>query len=264
MHPLITITKDSYRIFSGGEVHLNALPCFTNKTSASKIVCKDYSMNGFFALAQAVEIIKRNQAKYHITVVYPYLPYARQDRVFDPTSPFSLKTFTKLLNSLYVNKVYIWDAHSDVAPGLINNCVNIPQHELFAQCQVRSADLYISPDAGAYKKISKLPIASEVIALGSKIRNRTGNIIDTKIYGPIVAGKRCLIVDDICDGGRTFIELAKKLKESGASCVELYVTHGIFSNGFAELKESIDHIYTTNSFETQIPEDYVTRSNIEC
>ena len=261
---MIIIDKNSYTVFSGGEVHLKALPCFTKKVGAYKIICKDYSMNGFFALAQAVEVIKRNHSKYHITVIYPYLPYARQDRVFDPTSPFSLKTFTKLLSSLFVTKVYVWDAHSDVGPGLINNCTNIPQHEIFAQCQVRSADLYISPDAGAYKKISKLPVASEVIALGTKIRNLTGNIIDTKIYGPTVEGKHCLIVDDICDGGRTFIELAKKLKENGAACVELYVTHGIFSNGFDELRTCIDRIYTTNSFESPVPEDFVTRSVIEC
>lgn len=60
--------------------------------------------------------------------------------------------------------------------------------------------------------------------------------------------KTVMILDDICDGGRTFIEAVKHLREAGAKRVELYVTHGIFSKGVENLLDNgIDHIYTTNS-----------------
>jgi len=80
---------------------------------------------------------------------------------------------------------------------------------------------------------------------------RTGNILRTEI--PVLdqhADIKYVIVDDICDGGRTFIELAKAIKE-GRPTAEVYlvVTHGIFSGGFYDLNEVLDGIYCTNSYE---------------
>jgi ribose-phosphate pyrophosphokinase len=58
-----------------------------------------------------------------------------------------------------------------------------------------------------------------------------------------IRGKNCFVVDDILDGGRTFIDLAAKLKAAGAARVVLVITHGIFSNGFY-FGNDIDKIYT--------------------
>jgi ribose-phosphate pyrophosphokinase len=64
-----------------------------------------------------------------------------------------------------------------------------------------------------------------------------------------VENEECLIVDDICDGGRTFLEIAKILKARGASSIELYVTHGIFSNNAIEkLKPYFDKVYCYHTF----------------
>jgi len=81
-----------------------------------------------------------------------------------------------------------------------------------------------------------------------KVRNlKTGEIIKTEVLGN-VEGKNVLIADDICDGGRTFIELAKVLKNEGALEVSLFITHGIFSKGLDVFTGLIEHIYTTDSF----------------
>jgi len=82
-----------------------------------------------------------------------------------------------------------------------------------------------------------------------KRRAADGSIANVDIFtrAPL-SGKTCIIVDDICDGGRTFITLSRKLKEQGAAKVLLYVTHGIFSQGVDVLKGYIDQIFTTNSF----------------
>jgi ribose-phosphate pyrophosphokinase len=110
----------------------------------------------------------------------------------------------------------------------------------------------VSPDAGAYKKI--FDVAKEFginrIITANKVRDiKTGNIIRTEV--PTLdqhADLKYVIIDDICDGGRTFVELAKAMKESRPTAkIYLIVTHGIFSAGFDTLNQYFEGIYTTNS-----------------
>lgn len=244
------LTPQDYFIFSGGEVH-----CRVNNTAdISRIVCMDYTMNGFMALANYKEVLDRRGIT--TKLIYPYFPYARQDRVMQDNEPFSLKVFCKLLNSLKFQSVTVWDPHSDVVAALVDNCIVIEQHALAMKVipsrYFDSPVLWVSPDAGAYKKLSKLIPMADKIAIGIKKRDYEGTIIHTDVFSSrSINGEVCIIVDDICDGGRTFIELAKTLKQKGANAVILYVTHGIFSKGLSILHENgIDHVYTTNSIPT--------------
>ena len=85
----------------------------------------------------------------------------------------------------------------------------------------------------------------------TKVRNTiTGEITGTRLDDPdqSAKGRDCLIVDDICDGGRTFIELAKVIRQQGPARGYLYVTHGIFSNGLGIFQGLTDGVYTTDSF----------------
>jgi ribose-phosphate pyrophosphokinase len=236
---------NDYFVFPGGEVHLK----LTEQTN--EIVCKDYTMNGFMAICEQKEILSRHG--FDVLLTYPYFPYARQDRVIVEDEPFSLKVFCNLLNTQNFKSVTIWDPHSDVAPALINNCVVVPQWEIARKAipphYFTDPDvLWVSPDAGAQKKLLKL-VPQGTVAIGTKLRNNKGEISRTAVYSPVsVKNKTCVIVDDICDGGKTFTELAKTLRIQGAKSVVLYVTHGIFSKGFDELKQHLDKIYTTNSF----------------
>lgn len=251
------ITEDSYFLFSGGEVH-----CKINKIENTHLVVVDYTMNGFMALAEMVEVLRRGSDS-SITAHYPYFPYARQDRVMQPDESFSLKVFCNLVNNLNLEAIVINDPHSDVTPALLNNCTIIPQWETARKIIPESyfndeEVVFVSPDAGAYKKVSKLINNDHRIAIGVKNRDATGKITNTAIYSPKDLKDRTFImVDDICDGGRTFIELAKVLKAGGAKKVILYVTHGIFSQGLDILKQHIDFIYTTNSFPNEDIEDFM-------
>lgn len=252
----MVIDKDSYFLFSGGEVHTKV-----NDLSAY-IIMRDYTMNGFMALAETVQVLRRI-GKQAIQVQYSYLPYARQDRVMAKLEPFSLKIFCDLLNTLKLDAVLVNDPHSDVVPALIDNCQVLPQWELARRVIPKEyfddpEVVFVSPDAGAYKKVAKLISDDQRIALGTKYRDEKGNIKNTTVHYPTpLIGKTCVLVDDICDGGRTFIELAKILKINGAAKVVLYVTHGIFSQGFDVLKEYIDEIYTTDSFTHENLPDFV-------
>jgi ribose-phosphate pyrophosphokinase len=116
----------------------------------------------------------------------------------------------------------------------------------------------VSPDAGAEKKTRDIAMRLSTIEkkldvfYATKIRDTlTGNITSTDIQGDL-NGRNLIIVDDICDGGQTFIELAKVLKNRGAEDVYLYVTHGIFSRGLAVLKNHFKKIFCYYTFLNQV------------
>lgn len=186
-----------------------------------------------------------------ILLMAPYFPYARQDRVMQPGESHSLKVIANLINSCKFDSVITVDPHSDVVAALVDNLAIMEQHyavlSVLNQKNISANyDFLIAPDAGALKKIYKLAekVGLPVIA-AQKVRDTSnGNITSTKVYdsdAALLKGARALVVDDICDGGRTFIELASVLPEM--SRLDLYVTHGIFSKGREALEQAYDNIY---------------------
>ena len=168
----------------------------------------------------------------------PYIPYARQDRVINPGEALSVKVFAAMINSLGFHKVIVDDPHSDVSAALIDNVKIRSQAELFLGMNFDfnllsdKSLVLIAPDAGARKKSQKVADALDlcVVEAGKVGDVSTGAITGTTVCGD-VDGKTCLIVDDICAGGCTFINLSQALKLEGAKRVILYVTQGSFSRG---------------------------------
>lgn len=212
----------------------------------------------FFEIAQCVDVLRQKNNRIEITLIMPYIPYARQDRSMESNDSFSLRVFADLLNSLNLDKVVVVDAHSDVSCALIRNVVHIQQHQLMSFSWVQYAlpfgDVLVSPDAGSLKKIEK--VAEVMQPSGrvtmAKVRDTTtGKITGCRISDCDISsleGRDCLIVDDICDGGATFIGIAEELKKARAKRISLWVTHGIFSRGLTPLFEAgIDRIFTTTS-----------------
>lgn len=211
-------------------------------------------------------IICANQALKEIGVksVKLYIPYCiggRSDRKFQEGGINYIKqVIAPTINSQNFDEVRIMDPHSDVLEACINNFVKINNYYLIkmALTDIDNKDFaqdrfcLVSPDAGAYKKVFDVAQKFDIrkIITATKVRDiKTGNIIHTEI--PTLDqdnNLKYVIVDDICDGGRTFIELAKVIKEQKPDAkIYLVVTHGIFSYGFDLLAEYIDGIYTTNS-----------------
>lgn len=114
----------------------------------------------------------------------------------------------------------------------------------------------ISIDAGASKKIGELGeflysngwTNFSIIQCNKKRNVSNGNIEGFEVFSDDLHGLPCFISDDICDGGASFIHAAKALKEKNAGDLYLFVSHGIFSKGFDELKQYYCKIFTTNSF----------------
>jgi ribose-phosphate pyrophosphokinase len=110
--------------------------------------------------------------------------------------------------------------------------------------------MLVAPDAGALKKTMELSrLAGMPYIHADKKRNpENGEITGTAVHSSALGNQDVLIVDDICDGGRTFVELAKELKTLTTGKIYLYVTHGIFSKGLGVFNGIIDHIYTAHVF----------------
>lgn len=257
--------------FSGGEEHIRFNPENFLATVKVEIFERLINSSKLMRLMLVVDALKRlSYDAISIELVIPYFPYARQDRVCVDGEALGSAVMANFINSLGFSKVTIWDAHSDVSPALLNNIVNVSQVSLLEKCDelrerlARGELTLVSPDAGASKKTMKIAEKfngePEVIQ-AHKVRNlKTGEILKTDILGD-VEGKKILIADDICDGGRTFIELAKVLKKKGAIEVSLFITHGIFSKGFSVFEGLIDAIYTTDSFRPA--EEYPSNSKIK-
>lgn len=173
------------------------------------------------------------------------LPYARQDKEVANDRTFALRSFAPILNSMRWGSVTLHDPHSPVAVELIERSVplyyTVEARRAYTSC---ACDLLCLPDAGALAKYG--PMFAELPQVhASKVRDQaTGAITGTAVHG-VVRERRVLIVDDICDGGATFIGLASALRENGALFVALFVSHGIFSKGTRVLFDSgIDRIFT--------------------
>ena len=240
--------------FPGGEVGVQIM---TPATSTSEIVTiKAHIKNSddILALLQVSDAVDRQYESVKKILNLNYVPYARQDRVCNEGESLSIKVFANLINSCGFYKVKILDPHSDVTPALINNCVVKESYDVLKK---NLNDYYIvAPDAGAYKKAHKWAekFQAKGVITANKVRDvRTGNILGVKVDQD-VEDLKLFVVDDICDGGRTFIELARCFGLKPAK-LKLFVTHGIFSKGLNGLIEAYDHIYTTNSFHGDVPEE---------
>ena len=113
--------------------------------------------------------------------------------------------------------------------------------------------LLISPDGGALKKIYKVSEflgGISVIECSKKRNVKNGQLEGFRVYEDDLQGKDCLIVDDICDGGGTFIGLSKELKKYNTGNLYLAVSHGVFSKGLEELNQYFTKIFTADSFKT--------------
>jgi ribose-phosphate pyrophosphokinase len=237
-------------VFSGGETHIQISEdggCLKDRKVFINILIKKSS--DLLLLLLATDALKRMGVK-NISLYMPYIPYARQDRVCNKGEALSIKVFTDIINLQKYKKVFVLDPHSGVSTALINNCNEIDLYSCLMEVKNIVKDkTIICPDAGAAKKYDHLyrKIGNTVIYCEKKRDLKTGKIVKTDIKCNNIKAD-CIIIDDICDGGRTFIEIAKILKERGAKKIDLFVSHGIFSKGIDVFDSLIDKIYCITNF----------------
>lgn len=237
--------------FSGGEPHIKIESDLSSVIEVT-VTSRVRSFNDFGLLLCTIDALKRMRVpKIHLFL--PYFPSARQDRVMVPGEPLTVKVYADILNQLNLESITVFDPHSEVTPALMENC-NVITNALFVKKVIERIGkqvVLVSPDGGALKKIYKVSefLGGVPVIECSKRRNvKNGNLEGFTVYEEDLQGQDCLIVDDICDGGGTFLGLAQELKKKNSGNLFLAVSHGIFSRGLNELNTYFTKIYTTNSF----------------
>jgi ribose-phosphate pyrophosphokinase len=253
-------------IFPGGEVQVRLSDGMPATTIRPIIRADIRNSNDIMETFLVTDALYRKYPGVEVRLVCPYFPYARQDRVCYPGEAFSAQVMINLINAQGYSSVTVWDAHSNVIlRNGIHRVENVSAYSLIDEwgeldflCP--NNGVVVAPDKGAVVRAEEVScILNGGVVQAEKIRDpNTGQITGTVVHSDHIGDKDFLIVDDICDGGRTFTELAKKLKELTTGRVLLYVTHGIFSAGFDVFRGLIDHIYVANSYTAEAPTDFVS------
>lgn len=223
-----------------------------------------FSWDDLQLIIQAVNILRDNEVT-KIELVLPYMLGARSDRNFMPyhQAHYMREVIAPIINSLGVSKVHVLDAHSDVVEATINKYKKSSMVRELTEIAARERKgrpfVVIAPDAGAEKRalyasshLTKL-YPEQFSGVIQCIKHRdvsTGHITSVEVLGN-VNDLDCIIVDDLCDGGGTFIQAAEVLTAKGAHDVSLVVAHGIFSQGFDRFQGKISKVYTTDSFQSK-------------
>ena len=181
----------------------------------------------------SMDALRRASAR-RITAVIPYFGYARQDRKTDGRTPISAKLVANLISTAGADRVLTMDLHA----GQIQGFFDIPTDNMvagpFILDDIRARYngdklMVVSPDVGGVVRARGLAKRLGCdLAIVDKRRPEAGTSEVMNIIGD-VKGRRCIMVDDICDSGGTLCNAAAALKDAGATDVSAYVTHGVLS-----------------------------------
>ncbi len=193
-----------------------------------------------------------------ITAVIPYFGYGRQDRPSYTYGPISASLVGRLIETSGVDRIIALDMHTKQSEGFFRIGVkNLEPTDLFIP-ELKSRDNYVvvSPDVGGLPraKIYAAKLGTD-LAIINKSRSSSGECTMSDIIGNI-AGKSCIIVDDIIDTGDTLCKAAHLLINSGASSVSACITHAVFSDDCIEKIEQaeLEAFYTTDTIDhPQLP-----------
>jgi ribose-phosphate pyrophosphokinase len=267
-------------VFSGGEPHITLSPDAQGSIENRSYVI-DARVGNMTDLVAA--LVLNNAVKHHGgsegIILLPYVPGGRQDRIAQGSgNGFTLKVIADILVSAIKDgtvpvRVATIDPHSDVTGALLHDYLDVLDHAPMIGQFCKKADVMpdfiINPDAGAEKRNYGIGSPQGWLAndaggvptiTATKHRDPADGRI-TEYHLPKLPGRgNYLVVDDLCDGGRTFIALAEawaKDPVAEGSTLSLWVTHGIFSQGYDELLKHYGAIGSTDSF--PCPHDLVPR-----
>ncbi|GAA0200756.1 ribose-phosphate pyrophosphokinase [Kangiella japonica] len=214
------------------------------------------------------DALKRASAK-RITAVVPYFGYARQDRrVRSARVPISAKVVADMISGVGFDRVLTVDLHADQIQGFFN----IPVDNVYATpvlldhiaSQSGKNLMVVSPDVGGVVRARAIAkrLDDADLAIIDKRRPRANEVGVMNIIGD-VAGRDCVIVDDMVDTAGTLCQAAQALKDNGATSVSAYATHPVLSGkAIDNLNNSnLDALVVTNTI--PLNEDAASCSRIE-
>ena len=194
-------------------------------------------------LLTMIDALKRASAN-RITAAMPYFGYARQDRKSRSRTAITAKLVADLITTAGANRVLTMDLHADQIQGFFD----VPVDNIYAS-PILLGDIWrqsypelivVSPDVGGVIRARAIAKRLEVdLAIIDKRRPRPNESVVMNIIGD-VAGRTCVIVDDMVDTANTLCEAAHALKARGAVKVCAYCTHPVLSGPAMERIERSD------------------------
>lgn len=212
--------------FPDGELYLKAGQVGDEVLVVGSVTCSD-------ALVQLVLLIDACRGS-EITLVVPYMGYARQDKQFSPGEPLSARAIAGVL-SREIQRAFLVNVHD---PGVLR-FFSVPAHTLSLAPEIGTFlkqrgcmhPLILAPDDGAarfaaevagvngweFDFLEKTRISSETVSMSPK------NLV--------VKGRDVVIVDDIISTGGTLATASRLLYDQGARNVYAACVHGVFAGG---------------------------------
>lgn len=219
--------------FSDGEIQVQINENVRGDVFIIQSTCAPTNDN-LMELIVMVDALRRASAG-RITAVIPYFGYARQDRrVRSARVPITAKVVADFLSSVGVDRVLTCDLHAEQIQGFfdvpVDNVFGSPVlvHDMLKKIDMQNP-IVVSPDIGGVvraRAIAKL-LNDTDMAIIDKRRPRANVAQVMHIIGD-VAGRDCILVDDMIDTGGTLCKAAEALKERGAKRVFAYATHAVF------------------------------------
>jgi ribose-phosphate pyrophosphokinase len=203
------------------------------------------------------DALRRSSAA-RITAVVPYFGYARQDRRTKARTPISAKLVANMMVEAGIERVLTMDLHAAQIQGFfdipVDNLYASPIFALDIMNQFKESlgeVMIVSPDVGGVARARELAKRINApLAIVDKRREKPGEVAEMTVIGN-VSGKKCIIVDDICDTAGTLCKAAEVLMEHGATEVHSYITHGVLSGPAVEriTKSVMKSLVITDSIE---------------
>lgn len=241
--------------FPDGTSQVWKIDPFVDLTSINrfKITWMFENESELFYILQLKYLLQTLTSQAQIYLSIPYMPYARQDKRIDNISTFANSIFNQVLFQNGFYKLFTVDVHSNQ----FNSNSYIEQE----YCKVESLSpksfhnevipkeaILCFPDMGAVTRYSD---NRPGIYFEKKRNQETGVIEGLELKNLLnldLAGQDIYMIDDLCDGGGTFIGCAQELKKYNPKSINLVITHGLFTKGLDVLYDAgIDKIFTTNS-----------------
>lgn len=184
-----------------------------------------------------VDALKRASAK-TITAVLPFYGYARQDKKHKGREPISARLIADMFETAGADRMMSVDLHAAQLQGFFNGPVDhlwaMPVLTDYVKSKVDDLSnvTVVSPDAGRIKVAEKwaAKLGGHPLAFVHKSRdiNQPNQAVANRVVGD-VAGRSCVLVDDLIDTGGTIAEAVRVCLESGAKDVIVAATHGVLS-----------------------------------
>lgn len=238
--------------FPDGEPYIQITSEINHKDEVA-VFTRICNSDDLFILMQVGDILKRHEVKWNLHI--SYLMSMRMDRVMDFNRPFSLKIVANLINSLNFEGISILEPHSEVTSSFFKARL-LPHYEEHFPCnrQWEYTDdnkCIVLPDAGALERYGPTSNFRNYIVF-NKIRDvNTGKLTDFKIVEYHLKDdiNEYVFIDDLCDGGGTFLGELDILKRNFPKAeYSISVYHNVNPAGVQKIIEHFDYLYTTNSY----------------